>query len=262
MSRRLLATLLVLALWTGVAASEPLEGVVLSIGNRQLTIRTSGGRKTAVLVRPETRLERETQPVPLSRFQKGDRVVISGGGSPYTAASITEQAHSRLFGRVVAVDPSRKEIRLDTETGTKLVRIAAGTAVFKENRLTSWLDLHQGQAVAVHLDELTAMVIFDPSSYVIREYQPNYGPLLVWGEVVAIRESTQPLEGVLEVRGLQGETLSVSYDRTTRWRLGARFKSPQDFHGVESLVFGTSRRARAVLSTRAIPYLFDTLSQP
>ncbi|MEW6277805.1 MAG: hypothetical protein AB1758_04210, partial [Candidatus Eremiobacterota bacterium] len=254
MRRTLLAVLWLLlgqATW-----AERTEAVILDNSvPGTLVVRGSDGRKLSLRVSAATRWNSRSSPVLRERFRQGDAVRVDVSGSPPTVASVEDRSEpSRVAGRIRSLNPGRKELVLETASGPHSFSIPRGVAVFKENRPASWLDLHQGETVAVlqWSDGPPALALFDPISFLVREYEPQFGPLTALGTVVSVNE-TGPQQGSLQVRCADGQSRAVSFGPNTRWQLGARFSGPRDFAGVEALVFG-SGPARMVVSRRAVGF--------
>ena len=223
----------------GAARAERVEGVVVAINAKNVVIRTAEGRRITLTptVRP--------------RLRKGDSVV-----SEDAALRVLEPGR-QVAGRVRSLNPGRRELTLDTSAGPVKVHVLAGTVLFKENLPGNWLELHQGESVAATgqtaPDGLTAGVLFDALSFVVHELEPTHGALQAQGMINGVNAAS-PVDGTLTLG-----SVSLRYDRQTRWQLGARFTGPQDFQGVEALVFGSPGQARMVVSRRAVPFVFETL---
>lgn len=241
---------------TSVQAQARLEGVVVDQTDKSLSLRLrQDGRTVKALLRGDTRSE--------LFVQKGDAVIALTDGSPLQIRRITAVPNLREVtrGRIHSLNPASKKLTIETTSGRTSFFIVAETAVFKDYRSANWLNLHQGQAVVVQpapeKPDL-ALVILDPVSFLVRQYQPDFGRLQAAGSVVEVSTDRASLKGHLLVEDLDGKTTRLSYNETTRWHLGARFKSPEDFRDVESLVFGHKGRARMVISLRAVPFLFQS----
>ncbi len=211
----------------------------MAIGAKNVVIRTAEGRRVTL------------SPTVRPRLRRGDTVVAEE-----SSLKLLEPGR-QVAGRVRSLNPGRKELTLDTAAGPVKVHVMTGTVLFKENLPGNWLELHQGEPVAAlgqtATDGLTAGVLFDALSFVVHELEPTHGALQAQGIVSAVN-ATSPVDGTLTLG-----SSSLRYDRQTRWQLGARFTGPQDFQGVEALVFGPPGQARMVVSRRAVPFVFETL---
>lgn len=216
----------------------------MAVQPKSLVLRTSDGRRLSV------RLSEKARTV---KVRRGDCLVLETSGTGEALSLKPAEAGQRVAGRVRSLSPGRKELTVETSAGAVKVRVLAGTVLFKENQPGNWLELHQGDSVAAQVRNEGALTLFDALSYVIREFEPIHGGLLAQGTVSAVTP-TSPTDGTLTL----GQT-TLRYDRQTRWQLGARFTRPQDFEGVESLIFGPPGQARMILSRRAVPFVFETL---
>lgn len=214
------------------------------VGPRSLVLRSSDGRKLTIPLSERVKV----------RVRRGDSLSIETSSGEIRLL----EPGQRIAGRVRSLNPGRRELTVDTATGPVKVHVLAGTVLFKENQPGNWLELHQGEPVAAlgerGRDGMTASSLFDALSFIVRELEPSHGTLLAQGQVTSVSPSSAT-EGTLTL----GQT-SLRYDRQTRWQLGARFTRPQDFQDVEALVFGSAGLARMVLSRRAVPFVFETLS--
>lgn len=220
----------------------------MTVGSRAVVLRTRQGKRLTVPLGDRTSR---------TRLRRGDDLVVETSPSGEAVSVRVLEEAAPVAGRVRSVNPGHKEITLETPAGEIRVRVLAGTVLFQENQPVSWLELHQGETVAAlgqtRPEGLEAVTLFDALSFVVRAFEPTHGPLQAQGIVGSVTPST-PTEGTLTL----GNS-TFRYDRQTRWQLGARFTSPQDFQGVEALVFGAPGQARMVVSRRALPFVFETL---
>ncbi len=235
---------------TAAARPEQLEGVALTITSHSVTLRTFDGRRLTIPVNP-----RAVWVGDRTRYRRGDTLTLkldSSGDINWLTLNNLEQ----VSGRVRSVQPGRKELMLESPRGSLRVRILPGSVLFKEGQVGNWLELHQGERITVFgrsENGFQASSIFDATSFVVHEFESDYGPLLAQGIINSVKASSQ-LEGALVL-----ERLTIRYEPKTRWQFGARFTGPADFQGIEALIFGTADRARMVISRRAVPFVYETL---
>lgn len=220
----------------------------MTVGPRQVVVRTREGKRRTVPLSERTSH---------TRLRRGDDLVLELSPAGEALSVRVLDPSPAVAGRVRSLNPARKELTLETAAGEIRVRVLAGTVLFQENQPVSWLELHQGEAVAAlgqaRPEGLEAATLFDTLSFVVRAFEPTHGPLQAMGPVASVTP-TSPTEGSLTLANT-----TFRYDRQTRWQLGARFTSPQDFQGVEALIFGPPGQARMVVSRRALPFVFETL---
>lgn len=224
------------------ALAQPLKGTVLWCDGENVTVRTGDGRDRRL------RLTRGS-------LRCGDLVELSLRDNQVVRARKLGAGWS--WGRVYAVNSAQRTITVAVADSTQ-VRMGwdEGTAVVKDLRPAGVLALHKGELIAFSASSGRVRCLLDEVSFLARELEPEFGPMLGWGEVVRVALQ-QPTSGLLELEGPSGKSVRFVFDSSTRWQLGARFRSPEDFLEVESFVFGKEQTASLVVGRRAVRYLFQ-----
>lgn len=263
------AALLLLLAAPARGQATVLVGTIVELSPQRLILHSLEGSRRTVRLAPSTRRVRRSP----GEFQRGDLVAVEGGGTPWAASALYEagthplagQEEELLFGRVRALDIPDRRVTVEGERGIQSVRVTRATVVFKDDRPASWLDIHPGARVAVRYfagpSPPEARLILDPLTYVVRQLERTSGKLLAWGTVNRVEGGHRRPAGTVEVRSLEGRTLTVRFDRRTRWQLGARFSGPEDFLGVEALLFGHNDppTAHRIVARPAVLYLFEAM---
>ncbi|MFP4498533.1 MAG: hypothetical protein ACLFQV_10015 [Vulcanimicrobiota bacterium] len=218
-----------------------------------------------------------------SEFQNGDVIVVFSNNPESNTPHAEEiwerkalfyklglvQIETILAGEIINRNNGGNEYTIKT-FGNKVKRAyvtSETSGIFADKNLSS-RNLKIGSKVALICrwpgfleDEpptLKIHKIMDSQSFVIEQLEEQFGPIIGWGKV----KNVNMKEKKIYVTTRENKTKSAVYGSSTRWIPATpRIKSPADFVGYNTIIFGSpsSSSAKMIINSIGLNSLFEVL---